>query len=70
VSLTSDCTPKCWTPVTCAVCGLRKQPRGRSAPLEMANSLCEYDCPGYLAEPLPVPHLWPSEAPDAKGAKP
>jgi hypothetical protein len=46
--------------VTCTVCGLRKKPIGRSAPLEMANSLCNDDCPGYRLEPHPG-QLWPGE---------
>lgn len=46
--------------VMCVVCGLRKKPVGRSAPLEMANSLCDSDCPGYRQEPHPG-YLWPGE---------
>ena len=46
--------------VTCTVCGLRKKPHGRSAPLTMANSLCDYECPGYDKEPIPG-CLWPNE---------
>ena len=48
------------TAVYCAVCSLRKKPRGRSAPLAMANSLCDSDCPGYYLEPYPG-ELWPNE---------
>ena len=44
--------------VECAVCGLRKNPWGRSAPLEMANSLCDSDCEGYVQDPRPD-GLWP-----------
>jgi hypothetical protein len=44
--------------VTCVVCGLRKKPVGRSAPLEMA--LCDHECPGYRQEPL-AGVLWPGE---------
>jgi hypothetical protein len=44
----------------CAVCGKRKKPAGRSAPMEMANSLCEFECEGYYREPLP-PTRWPGE---------
>lgn len=47
-------------PVYCAVCHLRKKPQGRSAPLEMANSLCDSDCHGYAAEPKSG-CLWPNE---------
>lgn len=50
----------CRTPVDCTVCGKRKKPIGRSAPLEMAGSLCDMECTGYLALPHP-PHLWPNE---------
>lgn len=46
--------------VTCTVCGLTKKPRGRSAPLEMAGSLCDRDCPGYYEPPAPG-DLWPGE---------
>lgn len=46
--------------VTCIVCGLRKKPIGRSAPLEMANFLCDHECPGYRQEPHPG-YLWPGE---------
>lgn len=47
--------------VKCSTCGLRKQPIGRSAPLEMVNGLCDDDCPGYREEPLPG-DLWPGES--------
>ncbi len=46
--------------VECAVCGLRKKPVGRSAPLEIASSLCDHECQGYLQEPHPG-SLWPGE---------
>ena len=46
--------------VDCAVCGMRKKPIGRSAPLEMANSMCDDDCPGYRQDPYPG-QLWPGE---------
>lgn len=52
-----SCDAKCWTDVDCARCGLRKAPRGRSVPMEAANSYCSFDCPGYDQEPKP-PHLW------------
>lgn len=55
-----DCTEACRASVTCSVCGLRKKPIGRSAPMEMANSLCDDDCDGYRRDPKP-PHLWPNE---------
>lgn len=43
----------------CTVCHRTKQPRGRSAPMEMR--LCDYECPGYRREPLPS-ELWPNES--------
>ena len=46
--------------VECRVCGLRKKPIGRSAPLAMGNGLCDHDCPGYREEPYPG-DLWPGE---------
>jgi hypothetical protein len=46
--------------VECAVCRRSKKPIGRSAPMTMANSLCNHDCPGYNAEPFPG-SLWPGE---------
>jgi hypothetical protein len=39
---------------------MAKQPIGRSAPLEMANGLCDDDCSGYRQEPR-AGHLWPGE---------
>ncbi len=47
--------------VNCAVCGMRKVPRGRSAPLEMANGMCDWECKGYDQEPR-VGDLWPGES--------
>ena len=46
--------------VFCAVCGLRKKPAGRDAPLAMANSLCDFECEGYGQPPHPG-DLWPGE---------
>ena len=46
--------------VTCEVCGRRKKPIGRAAPMEMANGLCDGDCPGYHDRPFPG-DLWPGE---------
>lgn len=46
--------------VDCQTCGLRKSPVGRSVPLPMANSLCDFECPGYREEPRPG-SLWPGE---------
>ncbi len=52
--------------VNCAQCGLRKKPIGRCAPLEMANGLCDYECPGYVKEPQPG-SLWPGESSEEYG---
>jgi hypothetical protein len=46
--------------VRCTTCGLTKKPIGRSAPLEMANGMCDFECPGYQQEPR-VGDLWPGE---------
>lgn len=47
--------------VYCTVCGRRKTPIGRSAPLELAGNLChDTDCSGYRLEPYPG-ELWPNE---------
>ena len=46
--------------VNCTVCGLRKKPIGRSAPMAMANSLCDHECEGYYRDPHPG-SLWPNE---------
>lgn len=54
-------TPACSAMPTCATCGRRKAPRGRSVPLELASSLCGVDCEGYRLDPQPG-HLWPNEA--------
>ena len=56
----SRCIPECWAQPECSVCHLRKNPRGRSAPLEMANSLCDHECTGYELQPQPG-HHWPNE---------
>lgn len=59
-NLYDDCTENCERQPRCTVCHKTKNPRGRSAPLEMANSLCDWDCSGYTQEPTPG-HLWPGE---------
>lgn len=46
--------------MTCTLCRKQKKPLGRSAPLEMAASLCDDDCSGYRAEPKPDCR-WPGE---------
>jgi len=53
-------TEACWAMPACSVCGRQKKPHGRSAPLEMANSLCYHECPGYTQDPQ-AGHLWPGE---------
>lgn len=52
--------------VICAVCGYRKKPIGRSAPVGMV--MCEYhfpgdpsNCDGYNERPY-AGHLWPGES--------
>lgn len=45
--------------VECAVCGQRKCPRGRDAPMA-GGSYCDSDCPGYSQAPRPE-ELWPGE---------
>jgi hypothetical protein len=52
--------------VYCTECGLRKKPRGRSAPLALANGLCDGDCPGYHSEPH-AGDLWPNETEEEFG---
>jgi hypothetical protein len=63
----SACTAACEAMPECARCGLRKKPRGRSAPLEMANGLCDFECDGYDQEPR-AGHLWPGELERPSGA--
>lgn len=48
------------TVIYCTVCDKRKQPIGRSAPIALADVLCNDDCPGYRQEPYPE-QLWPGE---------
>lgn len=62
-------TPACWAMPECTVCGLRKKPYGRSAPLEMANSLCDSDCPGYRHKPM-AGHFWPGESKEDSECQP
>lgn len=45
--------------VTCATCGRRKKPVGRSAPIGL--SLCDYDCEGFYRSPRSG-SLWPGES--------
>jgi hypothetical protein len=59
-------TEKVGVSVICTVCGLRKKPVGRSAPLEMANSLCDDECYGYRLDPKPG-QLWPGETQEEFG---
>ena len=56
----SGCTEACREMPDCKVCGRRKQPRGRSVPVECHGSYCDYDCEGYEQDPKPG-HLWPEE---------
>ncbi len=52
--------------VECVVCHRTKKPAGRSAPLEMATSLCDHECPGWSQPPLPG-SLWPGETEEQFG---
>jgi hypothetical protein len=52
--------------VACKVCGLHKKPVGRSAPDAWANSLCDFECPGYTLAPHPG-SLWPGETAEEYG---
>jgi hypothetical protein len=52
--------------ITCIVCGCRKAPRRRSVPIDMANNLCDWGCPGYNEEPYPS-QLWPGETKEEFG---
>lgn len=56
------CTAACWASPICTVCRKRKAPRGRSVPMEAANSYCSsgQDCDGYY-QPPHAGHLWPGE---------
>jgi hypothetical protein len=45
--------------VECAVCGRRKQPVGRDAPMGWYG--CTFECSGYRQEPYPG-SLWPGES--------
>ena len=54
------------TRVVCRTCGYPKAPRGRSVPMEMATSMCSWECPGYDQEPN-VGQLWPDETADGFG---
>lgn len=51
------CGPNCWRSVDCTLCGMRKQPIGRSMPMETAGSYCDEECPAYRKDPYP-PHLF------------
>jgi hypothetical protein len=52
--------------VDCAVCGLTKQPIGRSVPVCFV--MCDWQCEGYDKDPLPS-NLWPSESEEDFGYK-
>jgi len=61
--MSNHCTVGCAP--ECQACWLIKKPVGRSAPLAMANGLCDYECPGYTQEPTPC-DLWPGEVREGK----
>lgn len=46
--------------VYCTTCQRQKKPRGRCAPLEISDSLCDHECEGYLDDPKPG-ELWTGE---------
>jgi hypothetical protein len=51
-----DCTPACWTPVTCPACGNQLPPRARAVPLGMNIPVC---CDTACMDPAINPrHLW------------
>lgn len=50
--------------VYCNTCGLRKSPRGRSAPY--ALPMCNFECSGYYEDPK-VGDLWPGETEEEFG---
>jgi len=52
--------------VECRNCGRTKKPVGRSAPTEMANSMCDNECSGYRLDPKPG-SLWPGETEETFG---
>ena len=58
----SKCTPECWTPVPCPICGDELDPRGRSLPLELSPSSC---CDAVIYSKENRRHLW-SEHDDAR----
>lgn len=47
----------------CDVCHRRKAPLGRSVPMEMANGLCDSDCPGYYQGTYPSSYWRADEEP-------
>lgn len=57
------CTVKCWDMPDCAVCGMRKHPRGRDPGLYAASGYCAHECGGHNLEPL-AGHFWPGEHAD------
>ena len=61
----SEHVEACWASPRCLVCGLTKKPLGRAAPLEMANGLCDLECPGYRQDPQ-AGHFWPGEPADER----
>lgn len=57
--MTAADRPRAGISVECTVCGRRKQPTGRSAP--MGSVLCHpTECGGYYLDPQ-VGELWPGE---------
>lgn len=60
----ANCTEECERMPTCTRCGNRKQPIGRSAPMD--SYYCSYGCKGYRDDPQPG-HLWKGELAEIRG---
>lgn len=50
-----SCTPKCWTPVPCPVCGNSLPPRGRSVAMAMNPPQC---CMEQQNTAINTRHMW------------
>ncbi len=63
-----NCDDECEAAPECHVCHMRKPPLGRDVAAEMANGMCDRDCPGYREDPQPG-HLWPGELSSVRDAQ-
>lgn len=54
------CTDACVAMPDCAVCKMRKHPRGRDPGVYASSGYCGTDCTGYYEDPQ-AGHAWPSE---------